>query len=512
MNFAATDPENKQFYGYGKLTDDTAFDLAAALYDDLTGGYKTYLRGTYQKDRLTSLVRSYSSSSFVSQDSTEDLPYNPYERKVSAFVSSYSGVVAVANSAGNTLSLTGELNSGDTIIVGTGSTALLHISDGSELSLGSTTSETKLELSTLVYNDDNNLASKVSLLLSLGEVWVEAPHLRTETNSASDFSIQTDSALAAVRGTVFGMSRDTLNKTNISLASGKLEVAKLDMNGISTKFTDGFSAASLTGFVLEGIGTSQKSSMIVREGELPITLNGITNIIPLGVPPPPTSTGTLSPTEVKTKIHRPPFSLGFRPKADKISFSTGAVVGAMADIVNNTGILSVTFKNPGATSYYLSFGTGIIDPNRPFPKDDPNPSFTGSLPDTEIVTITGVFAYLPDVKKRTFVLRICMDKKCSAPEIKVLGGDVFAFDNFREWGKRQTDCPTNPAEARFWTKDCLIGENKGLVAYAPYNDFTNADVRLYGARGIWDRGTTENLIDHSQSVDYSSSTNAFLKY
>ena len=68
MNFAATDPENKQFYGYGKLTDDTAFDLAAALYDDLTGGYKTYLRGTYQKDRLTSLVRSYSSSSFVSQD------------------------------------------------------------------------------------------------------------------------------------------------------------------------------------------------------------------------------------------------------------------------------------------------------------------------------------------------------------------------------------------------------------------------------------------------------------
>ena len=99
------------------------------------------------------------------------------------------GVVAVANSAGNTLSLTGELNSGDTIIVGTGSTALLHIWDGSELSLGSTTSETKLELSTLVYNDDNNLASKVSLLLSLGEVWVEAPHLRTETNSASDFSI-----------------------------------------------------------------------------------------------------------------------------------------------------------------------------------------------------------------------------------------------------------------------------------------------------------------------------------
>lgn len=266
VNFIATDPENKQFYGYGKLTDDTAFDLAATLYDDTTGGYKTYLRGTYPKDRLTSLVRSYSSSNFVSQDSTEDLPYNPYERKVSAFVSSYSGAVAVANSAGNTLSLTGELNAGDIISVGTGSKALLHISDGSELSLGSTTSETKLALSTLVYNDDHNLASKVSLLLSLGEVWVEAPHLRTETDSVSDFSIQTDSALAAVRGTVFGVSRDTAGKTNISLAAGKLEVAKIDMSAYLYNFTtvDGFSPTTLTGFVLEsGIGSSSKSFMVV---------------------------------------------------------------------------------------------------------------------------------------------------------------------------------------------------------------------------------------------------------
>lgn len=265
VNFAATDPENKQYYGYGKLTDNSSFDLAAALYDDLTGGYKTYLRGTYPKDRLTSLVRSYSSSNFVSQDSTENLPYNPYERKVSAFVSSYSGVVAVANSAGNTLSLTGELNSGDSITVATGATALLHISDGSELSLGSTTTQTQLALSTLVYNDDNNLASKVSLLLSLGEVWVEAPHLRTETDSASDFSIQTDSALAAVRGTVFGVTKNPLGITKLSLAAGKLEVSKLNAGGISTKFStvNGFSVNSLTGFVLEGIGTSEKSYMVV---------------------------------------------------------------------------------------------------------------------------------------------------------------------------------------------------------------------------------------------------------
>lgn len=46
MNFKATDPETKQFYAYGKTLDLKAptFDVAAVLYDNTTGGYKTYLR------------------------------------------------------------------------------------------------------------------------------------------------------------------------------------------------------------------------------------------------------------------------------------------------------------------------------------------------------------------------------------------------------------------------------------------------------------------------------------
>ncbi len=43
--------------------------------------------------------------------------------------------------------------------------ALLHISDGSELSIGSATSQTELELTSLVYNTDNNLSTKVKLFL-----------------------------------------------------------------------------------------------------------------------------------------------------------------------------------------------------------------------------------------------------------------------------------------------------------------------------------------------------------
>ena len=266
VNFRATDPESNQFYGYGKLTDSTSFDIAAALYDEATGGYKTYLRGTYPKQRLASLVRSYSSSNFVSQNSTEELPYNPYERKVNAYISSYSGTVTLTGSVNVKLdtpsqTFTGELHSGDTIIVATGSTALLHISDGSELSLGSSTTQTELKLDTLEYSDDNNLASKVKLLLSLGEVWVEAPRLRTESDSASDFSLQTDSAVAAVRGTVFGVSRSSTGVTAISLVSGKLEVDKITADGTSIPFTvaEGFNTTE--GFVIE----DTQSYMIVPE-------------------------------------------------------------------------------------------------------------------------------------------------------------------------------------------------------------------------------------------------------
>ncbi len=123
MNFSATDPESNQFYGYGKTLDPKTptFNLAAALYDDTTGAYKAYVKGTYKQQKLTSLIRSYSSSNFVSQDGRDELPYNPYERKVTARISSLSGSLTIKDSNGivtplssapsTPFSYTGELSS-----------------------------------------------------------------------------------------------------------------------------------------------------------------------------------------------------------------------------------------------------------------------------------------------------------------------------------------------------------------------------------------------------------------
>jgi hypothetical protein len=54
---------------------------------------------------------------------------------------------------------------GDCIGVGTGSTALLHISDGSELSLGTASGETILELKNLRYKDSEDPVTSVLLKL-----------------------------------------------------------------------------------------------------------------------------------------------------------------------------------------------------------------------------------------------------------------------------------------------------------------------------------------------------------
>ncbi|MDD5377406.1 MAG: FecR domain-containing protein [Candidatus Gracilibacteria bacterium] len=500
VNFSATDPESNQFYGYGKLTDNTAFDVASVLYDEKTGGYKTYIRGTYEKQRLSSLIRAYSSSNFISQDSTEDLPYNPYERKVTAYVSSYSGTLTIKDSKGGSTvldstlvsSFTGELNSGDSVILSTGSTALLHISDGSELSLGSATSQTELSLDTLAYNGDNNLASKVALYLKSGEVWTEAPHLRSEADSASDFSIQTDSAVAAVRGTVFGVAKNPLGITTLSLDVGKLEVSKRTGSSSIPFYTnDGFSDTATGGFVLD----NAKSYMVVPEGGQPIKLDGIS----IGSPTGGTSTGSLNPFEIDQKIQHPPFSLGYRPRADRISFTH---TGAQAN--TDTGILSVTFQNYGVDSYELYFGSGEMDPAQGMPVPGDTPSYTGSLPLViGPVTITGAFVYNPDPQiSRVYSLKVCFHSKCSAPDIQTIVGSTFSIDHFKVWGEKKPKCLTGFSS--FPPFGC---QPDNLVAYAPYD--RDSDLNLYGRNKEPIAGSGAGILNRPLYRGYDTALNAF---
>ncbi|MBP7806553.1 FecR domain-containing protein [Candidatus Gracilibacteria bacterium] len=504
VNYTVTDPENKQFYAYGKRINNTSFDVAAALYDSTTGGYKTYIRGTYEKEQLSSLIRSYSSSSFVSADSTEDLPYNPYERKVTAYISSFSGTISLSGAINLTLnsptSFTGELNSGDKITLGTGSTALLHISDGSELSLGSTGSQTILDLTTLAYSDEHSLASKVILYLSYGETWIEAPHLRTETDSQSDFSISTDSAVAAVRGTVFGVAKNASGST-LSLKEGKIEVGRPPTIGgagiVASPFTANFIPFATGGFVLDmGTTSTIKSYMIVPEGDTPIELKGIGGS---------TSTGTLTPESIDAKIYHPRFSLGYRPKPTAMSF-TGTP--GTAGTAGHTGILSLTLENPGADSYELYFGTGVTSDKSSLRVAPKSPSYTGTISHTGIITITGAFLYSTGAQlSRVLSLKLCYHGRCSDSDNISLTGESFSRGAFQTLGAKRTDTQrTSVIKPVASDTKLTVAGGRSLVAEANYD----TGIELRSSTGVVFGGTTiDNLHDNNKWIQYDLAHNKF---
>ncbi|QTD50731.1 FecR family protein [Sulfidibacter corallicola] len=113
---------------------------------------------------------------------------------------------------------------GDKVTVLIEGRAIIYLSDGSELTLGNDYSDTEVDFELLKASDKGGITD-VILKLAVGEVWVKAP----EYADGSNFRIKTDSASAAVRGTVFGL-RATYGAeeeayTDIYLQAGALQIA-----------------------------------------------------------------------------------------------------------------------------------------------------------------------------------------------------------------------------------------------------------------------------------------------
>lgn len=64
--------------------------------------------------------------------------------------------------------------------------------------------------------------------------------------------------------------------------------------------------------------------MVVPDGGTPIRLGNIVKSPYTSGGTQPTSTGSINKAEIDKKIQHPPFSLGSRPKADKIVFAVDA--------------------------------------------------------------------------------------------------------------------------------------------------------------------------------------------
>lgn len=149
---------------------------------------------------------------------------------VTAKISAWSGSVSVVPSK----AVTARLTEGDKIVVERGSSATLHLSDGTEAYLGSPDSKTELLLENLEPGGDKGFLTKVRLSLAMGEIGTKAPRLREAHDGRSEFEIASGNAVATVRGTIFGVRRpEGATSTTISLTVGRLYVTTADGKPIS---------------------------------------------------------------------------------------------------------------------------------------------------------------------------------------------------------------------------------------------------------------------------------------
>lgn len=108
------DPATDAYYAYGKLLQySPEYQIGAVLRID--GTPTSYIRGTYSRSELDSLIRGYNTTLFATDGSTDALPYNPYKKEVTAYIVESSGAITISP----TKTLIDPIEAGDNIDVGT---------------------------------------------------------------------------------------------------------------------------------------------------------------------------------------------------------------------------------------------------------------------------------------------------------------------------------------------------------------------------------------------------------
>lgn len=426
------DPDTGNAYGYGKRKDGVAgYDFAAV--DRRADGYYAYVRGTYDASSLTSLVREYNGPGFVEDGKADRLPYNPFEKKITAKIASYSGAVTVSPAN----SLTGELSEGDTVTVPAGGFAVLHVSDGTEARIGSSSAQSVLKLESLSTNDSKGFLTKVRFALNDGEIWAKAPKLREDRGDRSELEIVSGTAVASVRGTVFGV-RNTASSTDVTLAVGELA---LTANG-SPVSAPGVSGGTLT----------------VAEGSDPLRISIPDSLgAPPTVSPAPEASSSLSPWAMAKK--------GARAKLKRISRTSGTYWVVFNNDRRFTRMVLPLSEFGMADSSFSIFGTGMV-------------RLSFSAPNLPAYPTAGT----PSGLLRLPIRFENDDGALAETEIVVPTTSDFELD--------EDSIPQG------WSMDCAVSttwfvrlgcQPKNLVAYAPYDKFDSTmrigDINMYDRMG-----------------------------
>ena len=118
------------------------------------------------------------------------------------------------------------LREGDIIKTGTRSRIELTLKDGSIVRLGS---DSRLRLARIAVNKVNKRKKKISIKLFIGRLWTNVTSI---FGSSSKFEVETDNAVAGVRGTVFRVSRRQGKGTRVHVYKGNVLVSNMPIYAV----------------------------------------------------------------------------------------------------------------------------------------------------------------------------------------------------------------------------------------------------------------------------------------
>jgi hypothetical protein len=94
INYLPVDPKTNQYYAYATTLETGEFEVAGLIKHNKT--YQALVNGTYTgNDTIPNLIREYNGPNFVFNKSLDALPYNPYERILTAKIHNFTGTVVV---------------------------------------------------------------------------------------------------------------------------------------------------------------------------------------------------------------------------------------------------------------------------------------------------------------------------------------------------------------------------------------------------------------------------------
>ncbi|MBW7955069.1 FecR domain-containing protein [Candidatus Gracilibacteria bacterium] len=227
------DPRTNQFYAYGKTKNYNGFQIAGIISNNYEPRVKltSNWNGLIQDNKNFSpyIIREYNGPLFVTDNSIKNYPYNPQEKLLTAKIDSFSGKILI-NGKNESDILNYTLKEGDNLEVSQNGFVNLYYSDGSYSMIGDNSTDSKINFKNMRFIEDNSLFTSVKITLNLGSIWTKAVKL----DDKSEFEVYTPNAVAAVRGTIFGVSYNS-NTTDVVVKEGIVEVKKIMHNGSTSQ-------------------------------------------------------------------------------------------------------------------------------------------------------------------------------------------------------------------------------------------------------------------------------------